>query len=907
MAAASETKYSIMKLNGNNYFNWRYKIEMMIKEKGAWDAIKNPKPQDVTVEWIKMDEKAHSTIALTVEDDQIQHIRNCTTAKDAWMALKEFHEKDSPSNRVHILRMIMRQRLEEGGNVEAHANTMNELFQKLMALGGEIKPEFFMSATLMGSLPESYDSLITALEARSEEELTSNLVRQKIIAEYRRRTERGFTSKEAVVLKVLSKSDKKCFFCKEMGHIRKYCEKYKKWKHSKGNWKQQKINIVNNDDDSEGEFLFVSKTVSGWILDSGATCHIVGNKENFIEFDQEYREKVCTANGEEMMAIGKGTVQINFLNESNERSIVKMADVLYIPGIGNLISVRRLAEKGLKINFFDQQCEIRTSDGAKQIAIGDVHGKLYKLREPNKVYLSTEPNKVYLSPEHLCVHRWHEILGHRDVNVVKTLASSGLVEGVQIAECEAKCKEKLNCAVCLEGKITRIKFPKESKNRARAVLDMIHTDVCGPMQTMTPSGKKYILTFVDDYSRFTTIYLLKNKYEVFDKFKEFNEMSKNMFGRKVKFIRSDRGGEYTGKEFNDYMAKEGIQYQRTAPYTPQQNGVAERKNRTLIEMARCMLLESGLDKKFWGEAVSMVNFIQNRLPVKEILKTPHEHWYGIKPYIGHFKQFGSKCYIHVPDEARRKLDPKGVQGILVGYDINSKAYRCYIQSTGKIVISRDVKFVEKENNWKLNKNTLKSEINNDEKSIGKERRQMEKEMEININDIIYDQISNAQDVQENQDCEVISHENKNNHDNDSDIIVNNEANVGVKRSSRISIPPKRLIEEINMVFQEPRSYDEAMSSVQKDKWIIAMQDEIESMKENKTWNLVELPSDRKAIGCKWIFKIKMDSSGKISRYKARLVAQGFSQKFGIDYDIPRWLKMNFLIQVLSVDFVKNLQ
>lgn len=227
MTAVSETKYSIMKLNGSNYFNWRYKIEMMIKEKGAWDAIKYPKPEDVTAEWIKMDEKAHSTIALTVDDDQIQHIRNCTTAKEAWMALKEFHEKDSPSNRVHILRMIMRQRLEEGGNVEAHVNTMNELFQKLMALGGEINPEFFMSATLMGSLPESYDALITALEARTEDKLTSNLVRQKVIAEYRRRIDRRFTSKEELALKVLSKpdkSDKKCFFCKEMGHIRKYCE-----------------------------------------------------------------------------------------------------------------------------------------------------------------------------------------------------------------------------------------------------------------------------------------------------------------------------------------------------------------------------------------------------------------------------------------------------------------------------------------------------------------------------------------------------------------------------------------------------------------------------------------------------------------------------------------------------------
>lgn len=125
---ASDSKYTITKLNGDNYFNWKFKMQMLMKEKGVWKAIKDEAPTPVTDDWTSIDEKALTTIALSIEDDQIQLIRNCVTAKYAWNALKDFHEKDSPSNRVHILRTIMSQRLEEGGNIEVHVTMMNDLF-----------------------------------------------------------------------------------------------------------------------------------------------------------------------------------------------------------------------------------------------------------------------------------------------------------------------------------------------------------------------------------------------------------------------------------------------------------------------------------------------------------------------------------------------------------------------------------------------------------------------------------------------------------------------------------------------------------------------------------------------------------------------------------------------------------
>lgn len=931
--SSTETKYQITRLNGLNYFMWRYRVQMLLKEKGIWSCIDTEKPTLSTGEtdalkiaevtqWERNDEKALATIALTIDDGQIQHIRDATSAKLAWNALKQFHERDTPGNRVHVLREIMRSHVDETGDVEKHVSDMNELFQKLMSLGTEIKPEFFKCATLLGSLPKSYDSLITALDARKPEELTADLVMTSIIAEYRRRKERGNGSREEA-LKITTGSRKflrkkkevVCYHCDHPGHIVRDCPEIKN-KSKKGFHKKSENSVsLAKDNDSDCELLFMtSSKIDGYILDSGATCHCVGSMDEFIDFDEKHSEKVGVANGEEMTAEGKGTIRTAFLNEKNEKSVVKIPNVLYIPGIGaNLLSVRKLAERGLRVIFNDRTCEIITQKGA-QVAFGDVSGKLYKLRSPQKVYVAKENS-------HRCVHRWHEILGHRDIEVIKTLATSGLVKGVEIAQCDEECRRQENCAVCLEGKMSRKKFPKRSENRADETLGLIHSDVCGPMQTETPSRKRYVLTFIDDFSRFTTVYLLREKSEVFGKFQDFAAMGRNMFGRNIKCIRSDRGGEFMDGEFNEYLAKRGIKSQRTAPSCPEQNGKAERKNRTLIGMARCMLLDAGLPNKFWGEAVMMANFVQNRLPAKYILKTPHELWYGTVPNLKNFRKFGAKCFVHKPDEQRRKLDPKGIKGVLVGYDLNSKAYRVYVPSTDKVVISRDVQFVEKDSHWKSIKVNMKKS-NRDFVTKAKESTECRNESSVEVS--VDESENNSVPVgifSENDDAENFqetfpeqSAENSfiegdilsstalmtddestlqaADEDGDATVIDRNlvESEPKMVRFPREKkgVPPRRLIEEINMTiktgYAEPETYNQAIKSKEKKEWRAAMMEEMQSMVDNRTWDIVDLPKDRDAIGSRWVFKVKTDAEGKRVKYKARLVAQGYNQKFGTDYD-----------------------
>jgi len=187
--------------------------------------------------------------------------------------------------------------------------------------------------------------------------------------------------------------------------------------------------------------------------------------------------------------------------------------------------------------------------------------------------------------------------------------------------------------------------------------------------------------------------LLAKKSEAADVIKEFVKMSQTQFGKTPKCFRSDRGGEFVSKDLDDFYRQQGIKQQTTAPYSPQQNGKAERKNRTLVEMTRCMLCDANMPNKYWGEAILMANHIQNRLPTKATGRPPCERWYNKLPDLSYMQKFGTTAYILDQDPTRGKLDLKGKKLVLIGYQEGSKAYRLLDTNTDRVYISRDVKFL----------------------------------------------------------------------------------------------------------------------------------------------------------------------------------------------------------------------
>ena len=393
------------------------------------------------------------------------------------------------------------------------------------------------------------------------------------------------------------------------------------------------------------------------------------------------------------------------------------------------------------------------------------------------------------------------------------------------------------------------------------MLEIIHTDVCGPMNIEARGGYRYFLTFTDDLSRYGYIYLMKHKSETFEKFKEFQSEVENHRNKKIKFLRSDRGGEYLSYEFGLHLKQCGIVSQLTPPGTPQRNGVSERRNRTLLDMVRSMMSLTDLPLSFWGYALETAAFTLNRAPSKSVETTPYELWFGKKPKLSFLKVWGCDAYVKKlqPD----KLEPKSEKCVFIGYPKETVGYTFYHRSEGKIFVAKNGSFLEKEF---LSKEVSGRKVELDEVTVPAPL--LESSSSQKSVPVIPTPISEEA--------------------NDDDHETSDQVTTEPRRSTRVRSAPEwygnPVLEVMLLDHDEPTNYEEAMVSPDSAKWLEAMKSEMGSMYENKVWTLVDLPDDRQAIENKWIFKKKTDAGGNITFYKARLVAKGFRQVQGVDYD-----------------------
>ena len=317
--------------------------------------------------------------------------------------------------------------------------------------------------------------------------------------------------------------------------------------------------------------------------------------------------------------------------------------------------------------------------------------------------------------------------------------------------------------------------------------------------------------------------------------------------QKLKALRTDNGGEYMSTEFQTYLKKEGVRHELTVPKTPEQNGVAERMNRTLAEGVRAMLADARLPHRFWAEALSTTVYLRKRSPAMAVKgMTPFEAWTGEKPNVGHLRVFGCAAYAHIAKDDRKKLDVKSRKCIFLGYGTETKGYRLYDLNHAKVLYSRDVIF---------NESSRGIEEPNEE-----ERK----------NERPYAEFGSLPDPEP-----------------DEQPVADELTEPVLSRPERDRRPPDYYGEWAVVTStgsDEPKTVKEALARPDKAKWMTAMEREMESLRTHDVWDLVELPRDRKAVGSKWVYKLKMNADGSDERYKARLVAQGFTQKFGIDCD-----------------------
>ena len=253
------------------------------------------------------------------------------------------------------------------------------------------------------------------------------------------------------------------------------------------------------------------------------------------------------------------------------------------------------------------------------------------------------------------------------------------------------------CDFCLFGKQHRVSFNIPSTRKPN-VLDLVYSCVCGPIDVKTLGGNKYFVIFIDDASRKVWVYILKTKDLVFEHFKKFHAMVEKEKEKPLKCLCSDNGGEYTSNEFKSYCFEKGIRHEKTILGTPQQNGVAERMNHTIVEKIRCMLRMANLPKSFWGEVVVTACYLINSSPLVLLgFDISERVWTGKDVSYSHLKVFGCKAFVHVPKEQRSKLDSKSTTCIFVGYGDVEFGYKLWNPKEKKIIRSRDVVFHKNEN------------------------------------------------------------------------------------------------------------------------------------------------------------------------------------------------------------------
>uniref|UniRef100_A0A6V7JW40 Integrase catalytic domain-containing protein n=1 Tax=Bracon brevicornis TaxID=1563983 RepID=A0A6V7JW40_9HYME len=271
------------------------------------------------------------------------------------------------------------------------------------------------------------------------------------------------------------------------------------------------------------------------------------------------------------------------------------------------------------------------------------------------------------------------------------------------------------CEACVYGKQACLPFSKErDRTHVKRPLFIIHLDACGPITPTTFDEKNYFVTFIDEFTHYTVIYLLKHKSEVLTVFHDYVLKVETHFNSKIAYLYCDNGTEYLSNEFKNFCSQKGIQYHLTVPHTPQQNSIAERINRTLVEKARTLLYGANLGKELWGEAVLTATYLTNLTPTKAIPqdKTPYELWHNRKPRLDHLRIFGSTVYVHDKNR-KRKFDKKSIKGVLVGYHQNG--YKVLMIESNKIILARDVIFDEI--NFKITRpNKHRDEVEREENS-----------------------------------------------------------------------------------------------------------------------------------------------------------------------------------------------
>ena len=861
----------------DNYMLWKTKMKMILMREGLWlctaSVLPTPTSANDLEDFVENQDKAFATILLKLDDKVLSLVEDLTHPNAVWLHLQSLYSESGYSARHSALSTLFSTSLSSCIDVQDYVTTLSTIFKKIQLLQGNL-PDWILPSIMLHNLGPTYNDFVTmTLGIHTTDPDFGRLVHELIEHEKRLKiAETGSTLFHKSKGPSNSNSSiprPKCSFCHKLGHLQEKC------------WKKNPSLNPHKSSTPAAESPTTLAVISdnspqnmhqSWFLDTGASYHITNNKSLFINFTPE-NTSVQGGKGESISIIGCGDIQL--LTSSGPLIIQK---VRYGPKlITNLLSIGQLC-----------------SSPEKHVKFGHKTASIYKNNKLLLHGLKTDINlyKIDTTTPHVFFNNtqtpvsldtWHKRLGHLNYKSISQMEK--LVSGLNIAPINSKITI---CEPCAIGKGFRSQNHNSSEISAQT-LQLLHTDLGGPITPKTFGGAAYYMTVTDDFSRYSWIFLLKKKDEAFQNLKELILRLEKESNHKVQRVRSDNGGEYLSGLSSSWFKQVGIKHETTVPYTPEQNGVSERLNRTLLDKIRSFLSETGLPKPIWGEAISTMVYLKNLSPTKTLKdKTPFQAYYNKVPEIGHLRALGCKVFSHIPKEKTKKLDDRSRKGYLVGYE-GTHIFRIWHPDT--LQTSRETHVTFDENHFFKTKAGLISDEQLDTlppKSKSKFENNSNSSSSSDSDSEPDQDEDEKQEISE-QDEDEIKSESESSSDDEDELAQLPKTTPRIEADiNPDAILPSRTRQGHTALFTsevaEPQTYKQAVDGKNAKFWHQAMQEEYDSLMENNTWTLVNSPDNRKILPGKWVYKIKTKTDGTITRWKARWVAKGYEQIEGLDYN-----------------------
>ena len=660
-----------------------------------------------------------------------------------------------------------------------------------------------------------------------------------------------------------------------------------------------------------------------WIIDSAASNHFIAQNSHLTDFTSILPVKIMTGNGI-ILGLGRGNV---ILKTSIGRYLLK--DVIWAPELKGgcaLLSVTQLMRQGKRVICEDQGCKVIDKASETCIITGtlintaiyvDMENRNFEVSPKNSTTNITDTGITEIVLLHGMsdtqpIEVWHARLGHLNQEAIKKLQnmSTGLIIGNARTHTVNE-----NCTGCLQGS-QHVQVSHIPLRKASAKLDAVWTDVKGPLLAKAIYAFRYFVTFTDDFTRFTWVFPLINKSEVFAAFRLFEAMVERQSGLKIKVLHMDLGGEYVSNQMREYCRNKGYKMHFTQSYAPNMNSIPERVNRILIEHASAMLWSAKLPIGFWYCAIQMAVYTKNRSPTKALKTTPYEAWYGEKPNLGHLKVFGCRAAAHVPDELRVKAEwtSKSTDCIFIGYSDTENLFELWDVKKGQFIRKRDVIFFEEELGHELLKGSALEygtqilPAITESLQITPIRGEPAPQNETPLDPLPVQQHVQRLPTQQPRttDRQFVVWD-------PSELQTTTTTRRRFERAMQIYTELQESdIEKEWLNYEQCTDYEQRMDSEEQHSrrllvpeaeklipkgyklalrdgdWKSAMQKEYDALMKNGTWELQHLPKERKAFPSKWVFSIKsgaklLDNMQLKDTYKARLVARGDLQNPGVDF------------------------